>query len=143
MDERKAVLLLMFDLPAKTSEDHREYYHFMKNLRCSGFLQMQESCYLKLIRNVSSVEAELKSLNGIMPTKGNVSILPLSVAQFRGMRFLLGEPLNMELFTEDIVFIGTPEDENSGTNVSLDSATSEDADDNDAGDAHEHGEETA
>ena len=30
-----------------------------------------------------------------------------------------------------------------GTDVSLDSATSEDADDNDAGDAHEHGEETA
>ena len=116
MNERKSILLLMFDLPAKTGEDHREYYHFMKKLRCTGFLQLQESCYLKLIRNVSSVEAEMKSLNGIMPAKGNVSILPLSVGQFRGMKCFLGEPFDMDLFTEDVVFIGKPEENDEGGN---------------------------
>ena len=106
MSDRKAVLLLMFDLPAVTSEDHKEYQHFMKALRQNGFLRLQESCYLKLIRNVSSVNTAIETIKKKLPKQGNVSILPLNLNEFAGMRCLCGEPFDMELFTEDVYVIG-------------------------------------
>ena len=53
MADHKGVLLLLFDLPSVTNEDHREYYHFKKKLMINGFILLQESCYLKMIRNMS------------------------------------------------------------------------------------------
>ena len=109
MRERKGILLLMFDLPAQTSDDKREYSHFRKNLRQQGYLQLQESCYLKLIRNVSSIEQNLTNLKKVMPANGNVSVLPMNLNDFKGMQCLLGEPFDMALFTEDIYCIGEEE----------------------------------
>ena len=106
MSDRKGIILLMFDLPAQTSEDKREYTNFRKNLRRQGFLQLQESCYLKLIRNISSVDQNLSNLKKVIPATGNVSVLPMNLNDFKGMQCLLGEPFNLALFTEDIYCIG-------------------------------------
>lgn len=111
MYDRKGVLLLLFDLPSVTSEDHKEYYHFRKKLLQNGFLQLQESCYLKLIRNISSADAVIKSLDGIMPKAGNVSVLSLSMTEFRGIRCLLGEPFQIDVFTDDVLILGESEEE--------------------------------
>ena len=109
MRDRKGIILLMFDLPAQTNDDKREYSHFRKELRKQGFLQLQESCYLKLIRNISSVEQNLINLKKIMPANGNVSVLPMNLNDFKGMRCLLGDPFDMALFTEDIYCVGEME----------------------------------
>ena len=109
MSERKGVLLLMFDLPMVTAEDRREYYHFKKNLRQKGFVQLQESCYLKLIRNISSMEAVMRETKHFMPKNGNVSILPMNASVFSAMRCMCGEPFDIQLFTGDVLFIGDDE----------------------------------
>lgn len=110
MRDRKGIILLMFDLPAVTTDDRREYSHFKKDLRKEGFLPLQESCYLKLIRNYETVDLQVQSLRKVMPAKGNVSVLPMNLAEFKGMRCLLGESFNMSLFTDDIYYVGDEED---------------------------------
>ena len=72
-------------------------------------MQLQESCYLKLVRNVSAFEQHMKKLGEIMPLRGNISVLPMNLNDFKGMKCLLGEPFNMSLFTDDIVCIGEEE----------------------------------
>ena len=100
---------LMFDLPAVTNDDKREYAHFMKDLRRQGFLSLQESCYLKLIRNYDNVDFQVQSLRKVMPAKGNVSVLPMNLLDFKGMQCLLGESFNMSLFTDDVYYVGDEE----------------------------------
>ena len=109
MRDRKGIILLMFDLQAVTTDDRREYSHFKKDLRKEGFLPLQESCYLKLIRNYETVDLQVQSLRKVMPAKGNVSVLPMNLAEFKGMRCLLGESFNMSLFTDDVYCVGDEE----------------------------------
>lgn len=104
------MILLFFDLPALTSEDRREYNHFRKNMLKQGFLPMQESCYLKLIRNTASMEGHIASLRAVIPPRGNIVVLPMSLSEFRGMKCLLGELPDMEILTEDLICIGEEED---------------------------------
>ena len=111
MSDRKGVLLIMYDLPMLTGEDRKEYYHFTKKLRLQGFVQLQESCYLKLIRNTSSRNDQINQLKFIMPKHGNVSVLPMNLSTFQEMQCMAGEPFNMELFTGDTVFIGGEDEE--------------------------------
>lgn len=101
----------MYDLPVVMTEDRREYYHFKKKLRQNGFLQMQESCYLKLIRNVSAMETTIRSLSAILPKHGNVSVLQLSLTDFKGIRCLLGEPFPIDMFTDDIIAVGNEDED--------------------------------
>lgn len=50
-------VIVMFDLPVRTSENLREYNRFRKFLIKSGFLMMQESVYCKLALNTTVAEA--------------------------------------------------------------------------------------
>ena len=105
----------MLDLPAVTSEDHRVDYHIMKNLMKNEFLQLQESCYLKLIRNISMMDTAIRSAKAFMPPNGNVSVLPLPMTAFKGMENLLGESIDVGFFTDDILLIGElPSEEATG-----------------------------
>ena len=113
MSERKGVILLMFDLPMVTDTDRREYYHFRKNLKRNGFLQLQESCYLKLIRNIVNMESSIQILKDSMPACGNVSVLPMTLMDFKKMECIKGDPFNMPYFTDDIFVIS--KDEENGT----------------------------
>lgn len=109
MSDRKAVMLLMFDLPSVTVDDRREYHQFMKAIKKNGFLQLQESCYLKLIRNIASIDQTMNSLRKIMPKRGNVSVLPLNLSSFAGMKSLCGESFDMDLFIGDVYVFGNEE----------------------------------
>ena len=106
MKDRKGIILLLFDLPAVSAEDKREYSRFKKKLKSHGFLQLQESCYLKLVRNISSFDQTLTNLSHDMPISGTVCALPMNLNEFKGMRFLLGGPFNISAFTDDVVCIG-------------------------------------
>jgi len=46
-----------------------------------------------------------------MPKAGNVSVLSLSMAEFRGIRCLLGEPFQIDVFTDDVLILGESEEE--------------------------------
>ncbi len=111
MTDRRGVLMLMFDLPMQTAADRREYARFRKLLRKEGFLIFQESCYIKLLRNVSSARAEMERIRRGLPPDGLVHILPMSLGLFRSMQCLLGTPFDFGTFSDDLVFLGSFKDE--------------------------------
>ena len=55
-------VLVLFDLPTKTTKDRREYTAFRKFLIKSGFIMMQESVYSKIAVNQNAAAAVCESL---------------------------------------------------------------------------------
>lgn len=53
-------VIVMFDLPVKTSEEKKEYRIFRRFLIREGFVMMQESVYSKIALN-QTVEKTIKS----------------------------------------------------------------------------------
>ena len=106
MSDRNGVLLLMFDLPMLTSSDRRNYTLFRKNIIRAGYRFFQKSVYVKLLRNVSSINDELDKIIKILPPEGSIHVLPLNMNTFRDMECLIGDPFDMALFSDDVVFIG-------------------------------------
>ena len=47
----------------------------------------------------------------ILLKKGNNSVLPMNLQDFKGMKCLLGEPFDLDLLTEDICCIGDADDD--------------------------------
>ena len=111
MTDRRGVLMLLFDLPMKTAADRRAYAHFRKLLRKEGFVIFQESCYIRLLRNISSAQGELERIRRELPPEGLVHILPMSLGQFRSMQCLLGTPYDFGTFSDDVVYLGSFRDE--------------------------------
>ena len=48
MQDRRGVVMVFYDLPMGTSAQRRHYTVFRKHLMREGFVQMQESLYVKL-----------------------------------------------------------------------------------------------
>lgn len=91
MTYRYMRVIVMFDLPVKTSENIREYTRFRKYLIKSGFLMMQESVYTKLALNTTVVESVVSSLRKHKPPEGLVQVFSMTEKQFQKMEYLVGE----------------------------------------------------
>lgn len=99
---RRGVMVLFFDLPMKSSENRKAYTKFHKNLKQNGYMPLQESIYIKLLRDVSLCEKEKAFVRGFVPANGNVMILPMNMKTFVGMTALVGEEFDFDLFAADI-----------------------------------------
>lgn len=99
----------MFDLPMLTPENRRDYNKFRKALRVNGFIQFQESCYIRLVRNVSSFESDIAAIRKELPKEGTIHVIPMNMHVFKGMQCLLGKAYNMAMFADDVIFIGDEE----------------------------------
>lgn len=91
MSYRFMRILLMFDLPTKTSLDLRSYREFKKNLHNDGFIMLQESIYTKLALNITSANLLKYKVSNYAPTKGNICILVLTEKQYANMVYITGE----------------------------------------------------
>jgi len=99
------VMLLLFDLPADTKLRQREYRRFRKAIMKEGYMAIQESVYVKLLRSTSSLAGEYRKIGMVSPENGNVFLLPMTLTQFRRMRAIRGNAFDFELFSDDIVCI--------------------------------------
>ena len=79
MRDRRGVLMLMYDIPVSNSEQRREYSHFRKAILREGFMQMQESVYVRLYRNYTLAAGDVERIRGEAPKGGSVHLLPLSL----------------------------------------------------------------
>ena len=104
MSDGRGVLMLFYDLPASTPAERRTYCQFRKKLIRSGFQQMQESVYIKLLRNMNGISNELHAIRAASPTEADIRALPLKLNEFRKMEALMGPGFNMALFADDVVF---------------------------------------
>ena len=107
MSYRFMRLLLMFDMPTKTSADKREYRKFRKFLLGEGFLMHQYSVYTKLILNDTATQTMMSRLEKNKPKSGMISILKVTEKQYARMVYLMGEK-NTSVQNSDarIVFLG-------------------------------------
>ena len=96
---------MMYDLPFDTPAQRREYSRFRKALTENGFIPMQESVYIRLLRNVSSAAAEAERIRTYAPKEGTVHVLQLSLNQLKAMKTVVGDPFPTDLFSDDIVWV--------------------------------------
>lgn len=99
------VIIVIFDLHSTTAEERKEYRQFRKYLISSGYIFLQESVYVKLLRNNGSCPAELSALTGYSPKDGNVMTITMTLSDFRKINFLKGPVFDFSSFSDGILSI--------------------------------------
>ena len=96
-------VFVMFDLPTDTSVHRKAYRDFRKFLLVNGFIMLQESVYVKLVLNTTSVKLLEKQLREHKPVEGNICLLTVTEKQYSKMEILTGEVQSEVLDTTEIV----------------------------------------
>lgn len=84
-------ILLFFDLPVIKAAQRRVYRNFVKFLKKTGFLMMQESVYVKMCINQSNVDLTMMSVIKNKPSEGKVFTITITEKQFASIKFVVGE----------------------------------------------------
>lgn len=84
-------VIVFFDLPMKTSENRRNYSRFLKYLKRSGFVMMQQSVYSKICLNGTGVQTVKDNLRKNKPKSGFVQYLCITEQQYSKIENLTGE----------------------------------------------------
>ena len=91
MSYRYMRMILFFDLPSVKYADQKSYRKFRKFLIKEGFLQMQESVYIKLAINNSVAESISSKIRKQCPNAGTVQMLVVTEKQFASMISFVGQ----------------------------------------------------
>ncbi len=105
MSYRFMRILVMFDLPVKTTAERKEYTRFRKYLIKSGFLMMQESVYCKMSPNSTLADAVIENVRKNKPEKGLVQVLRVTEKQYAKMEFIVGEGKSEVLSSDERLVI--------------------------------------
>ena len=89
-DDKFMRVLLMFDIPTKSKNEQKYATRFRNELIKLGFFMMQFSVYMRICKGVSSANAVIARVRGILPPLGNVRTLIITEKQFDNMQILLG-----------------------------------------------------
>ena len=98
-------IMVLFDLPTETSENKRIYSKFRKFLIKNGFMMMQESVYVKLALNKSSVESVIDIVKKNKPPEGLVQILTITEKQFSKIEIITGNKKSDVVDTDERLLI--------------------------------------
>lgn len=105
MSYRFMRIMVLFDLPTETSENRRNYSKFRKFLIKNGFMMMQESVYVKLALNKSSVESVIDIVKKNKPPEGLVQILTITEKQFSKIEIITGNKKSDVVDTDERLLI--------------------------------------
>lgn len=89
-------LIVFFDLPVETSKNRKDYRRFRKFLLKDGYLQMQESVYVKLVVNDGVADSAISRLRKNKPPSGLVQVLRVTESQFSTIEYITGECVDHE-----------------------------------------------
>lgn len=98
-------VFVMFDLPTDTLVHRKAYRDFRKFLLVNGFIMLQESVYVKLVLNTTSVKLLEKQLREHKPVEGNICLLTVTEKQYSKMEILTGEVQSEVLDTTERVIV--------------------------------------
>ena len=82
-------MLVLFDLPTTTGSLRRMYGRFRKDLLRLGFEMLQKSVYLRWEDSDVAAETLQRRVEGVLPTSGQVTILPLTERAWRNVRVMV------------------------------------------------------
>lgn len=105
MHRRRAVVLVMYDLPVKTGDNKKESEKFRKYLIQHGYVFVQKSIYVKLLRNKAALRHEVLLLKKEAPKGGSINILPLCINDFCKMESISESSFNMSRFADDMIIV--------------------------------------
>lgn len=66
---------------------------------------LQKSVYLKLMHSTANIKSAMSELNAESPTNCSVTVLPLSLNNFKKINFLKGDGFDVSFFSDDIIEI--------------------------------------
>lgn len=89
-------LIVFFDLPVETAKQRKDYREFRKFLLKDGYLQLQQSVYVRLVINDGEAKHATARLRKKRPPTGLVQVLKIHEAQYAGMEYIVGEKPNFE-----------------------------------------------
>ncbi len=99
-------LFVFFDLPVTLKKDRKAASRFRKDLLKDGFSMMQFSVYNRHCASKESANVHLKRVKGLMPERGQISILQVTDKQYGNIMNYWGKksdplpegPKQLELF---------------------------------------------
>ena len=100
---REGVMIVLYDLPMVDKSSRKVYEKFRSELKKLAYRQLQESVYVKHLRNVGYRDDELKRLNQIAPKSGNLLAFSLTMAQYKEIRVLRGEGIPFDYQFSSVV----------------------------------------
>ena len=83
--------MLIYDLPNVTKEDSQYYSLFRKNIIKLGYLQIQQSVYVKTIQSKTLSNQHIEKLKKVLPPKGNIRVFTFTEMQYESAIILSGE----------------------------------------------------
>lgn len=83
-------LLVFFDLPVDTAAQRKAYRRFRKFLLKDGYLQLQESVYVKLVVNDGMAGSAVARLRKNRPMEGLVQVLRVTETEYATMEYITG-----------------------------------------------------
>lgn len=92
-------------MPQKTGEQRKEYRLFRKFLKNEGYVLLQKSVYVKLIKDSRHIGQSIRLLNANAPEKGNIAAIPLGINEFCKMKTIAGNRFNIEFFADNLVVV--------------------------------------
>lgn len=98
-------VIVLFDLPAVTVQDRREYSKFRKYLLKNGFLMMQESVYCKMALNQTSASSIMAGVRKNSPIEGLVQMFCITEKQYSKIEYICGTVKKSVLDTDDRLVI--------------------------------------
>ena len=84
-------VLVMFDLPVKTSHDRRRYVQFRRKLLQDGFVRMQFSVYTRYCPSRENAEVHAQRVERFVPENGDVRSITITDKQYARMRTYWGK----------------------------------------------------
>jgi len=104
-DSNRGVIMVMYDLPSVSAKERRDAAAFRKRLLKSGFCMLQESIYVRLLRNRENGNREAVALSSAAPPNSDITVLVLTLEAFRSMTRVSGNAFNLSLFADDFIVI--------------------------------------
>ena len=98
-------VIVLFDLPTKTTKERREYSAFRKYLIKSGFMMLQESVYCKIALNQNVANGICDNIKKHKPPAGIVQMLTVTEKQFSKMEMVVGESKSNVVTTDERLLI--------------------------------------
>ncbi len=87
-------LFVFFDLPVTTKKERGEATRFRKGLLKDGFTMMQFSVYNRHCASKESADVHIRRVKGMIPEKGQVSILSVTDKQYGNITNYWGKKTN-------------------------------------------------
>ena len=95
----------MFDVPMGNKVEKSNYRKLKKQLKILGYIALQESVYVKLLKNTSNTKNEIKKLKDNIVASGSVLVLPMSLENFKQIQSVTGAMFDLSLFSDDTIYV--------------------------------------